>query len=216
MTPIPLRKEINMKAVVNRYYQNDSIEAGLSTNNGIIVGPTGSGKSVVCAGLVNELRTGSLILQPSKEILESNFGKAAGYGLKASIYSASIGQKNVSDITYATIGSIINCLHLFADFENLIIDECHLVNAKGGMYEKLIKQVGFKKLIGLTATPYRLQSNSYGSHMKLLHRTRPKIFKEISYVINPRELVNQGYLKEPEFVSIDANCSMLKPNTPGS
>ena len=200
----------------NRYYQDDAIEAGLATDNGILVLPTGAGKSLVCAGLVNNRRVGSLVLQPSKEILESNFEKARAYGLKASIYSASVGQKDISDITYATIGSIIKKLDLFADFENLLIDECHLVNAKGGMYEKLISTIPFSKLIGMSATPYRLQTNSYGSHMKILNRTRPKIFRDISYVINPRELVTEGYLLEPEFINVDADHSMLRPNTTGA
>lgn len=200
----------------NRYYQDDAITAGLATDNGILVLPTGAGKSLVCAGLANGAKGDTLVLQPSKEILESNYAKAEAYGFDAAIYSASVGIKEVASTTYATIGSIINCLDKFSSVENIIIDECHLVNAKGGQYEKLIKALKPKNLWGMTATPYRLHSTSMGSNMRLINRTRPKIFKDIAYYINPSELLENNYLVLPEFIVSDVDKSMLKPNTTGA
>ena len=97
-----------------RPYQQEAVNTGVSyltssTNkNAILILPTGSGKSVVIANLVAPLEGKTIILQPSKEILEQNFAKYSSYGYQASIYSASAGQKKVNKVTFCTIGSIIN------------------------------------------------------------------------------------------------------------
>lgn len=199
-----------------RDYQKSAISSAMKAKNGVCVLPTGSGKSVICAGIVESSEGGVLVLQPSLEILESNIAKADLLGINAEVYSASAGKKAVGKVTYATIGSIIKKLDLFSHVESVIIDECHLVNAKGGMYEKLIRAMQPKRLIGLTATPYRLSSNSYGASMKIITRTRPKLFDNILHVTNPSELVRNGFLMEPEYISINHDESMLMANTTGA
>ena len=201
-----------------RQYQIEAVNAGLSSRNGVLVLPTGSGKSLICAGLVSELGCddGILVLQPSLEILKTNLAKAKLFGIDVNVYSASAGKKSVGKVTYATIGSIINKLDQFSHCRTILIDECHLVNAKGGMYDKLIKTMRPDRLLGMTATPYRLASNSYGSFMRILTRTRPKLFNDILHITNPRELVDQGYLLEPKYEIVDIKESMLKPNSTGA
>lgn len=202
--------------IIYREYQSAAISAAIKAKNGVCVLPTGSGKSVICAGIVDSSDGGVLVLQPSLEILESNLAKAELLGIDAEVYSASAGKKTVGKVTYATIGSIIKKLDLFSHVESVIIDECHLVNAKGGMYEQLISTMQPKRLIGLTATPYRLSSNSFGASMKIITRTRPKLFDNILHVTNPSELVNEGFLMDPECVTIAHDESMLRPNTTGA
>ena len=148
--------------------------------NAIMVLPTGSGKSLVIADIANRLQGHTLVFQPSKEILEQNYKKLCSYGvLDCSVYSASFNSKNISRITFATIGSVIRHTDDFQHFNNVIIDECHFVNAKGGMYEEFIHATGCK-VLGLTATPYRLSSSSFGAMLKFLTRTRPLIFSRLS------------------------------------
>ena len=64
-------------------------------------------------------------------------------------------------------------------FRSILIDECHFVNAKGGMYRDFLNNLENARVLGLTATPYRLASNSFGSELRFLTRTRPRIFKEV-------------------------------------
>ena len=170
-----------------RPYQQKSVDLGVeylhgkSRNNAILILPTGSGKSIVIANLVAPLEYNTLVLQPSKEILEQNFAKYVSYGYNATVYSASVGQKKISKVTFATIGSIINKKHLFQDLKYILIDECHLVNAKGGMYEEFINYFQGCKVLGLTATPYRLANNSFGAELRFITRTRPNIFKDVFF-----------------------------------
>jgi len=48
---------------------------------------------------------------------------------------------------------VIKASERFGGFRKLLIDECHLVNSKGGMYQKFITELEDIQVIGLTATP---------------------------------------------------------------
>ena len=187
--------------------------------NGIIVLPTGSGKSLVIADIANRLEGHTLVFQPSKEILQQNFAKMCSYGvLDISIYSASFNQKKISRITFATIGSVIRHTDQFHHFNNVIIDECHLVNAKGGMYEEFIHATKCK-VLGLTATPYRLSTSSWGSMLKFITRTKPRIFSKVIYQVQIQTLLNMGYLADLDYFYTPAPLydeRNLKDNSTGA
>lgn len=147
-----------------RPYQKKASDAAVAffnskdNNNAIIVVPTGGGKSIILADIARQLDGNVLVLQPSKEILEQNFSKLKSYGVDdCSIYSASCKSKEISRITFATIGSIINHKKEFNKFRAIIVDECDVINASGGMYKDFLTHVK-RKVLGLTATPYRLYS----------------------------------------------------------
>ena len=173
-----------------RFFKDDK-----KKTNGIMVLPTGSGKSLVIADIASRLDGHVLVFQPSKEILEQNYKKLCSYGvLDCSIYSASFGRKEISRITFATIGSVINHPELFQHFKNIIIDECHLVNPREGMYKSFISMLTCK-VLGLTATPYRLSSIlEFGSMLKFITRTRPRVFSEVLYNVQISTLLDMGYL----------------------
>jgi len=170
----------------------------------LLVLPTGSGKSLVIANLIRHLPWKTIVLQPSKEILEQNYEKFMSYTDEKDvwIYSASCWKKDIKFITFAMIGSIIKKKELFSDFKNIIIDEAHLVSAKGWMYEELISHLSWCNIVWLTATPYRLASNSYGAVLRLLTRSRPKIFHEILYISQVKELKDEWYLSDMEYYEI--------------
>lgn len=207
-----------------REYQVDAIAAGVDfftdqkkKYNGLEILPTGSGKSVVIAGIAKDLPGKSVILQPSKEILEQNFQKFISYGFRAGIYSASAGLRHIDDVTFATIGSIVKKPHLFANFKNIIVDECHLVNPEEGMYHSFIKSLHGAKVLGLTATPYRLASNSEGSELRFLTRQTPRMFNKILYYVQNDVLFNAGHLAPLKYFPIQVvDRTRLTLNSTGS
>lgn len=130
-----------------------------NNRNGILVLPTGSGKSLVVADIAHKLNSNVLVLQPSKEIVEQNYAKLKSYGEdECSIYSAACKSKEISRITFGTIGSIMSHIDDFDHFRYIIVDECHTVNPMAGQYKTFFDKVR-RKILGLTATPYRLTSS---------------------------------------------------------
>lgn len=210
-----------------RDYQQKASDAAVSffnnkakKTNAIMVLPTGSGKSLIIADIAARLDGHTLVFQPSKEILEQNFKKLCSYGiLDCSIYSASFNSKEISQITFATIGSVKNHPELFTHFKNIIVDECHLVNPKEGMYKKFFEVVNCK-ILGLTATPYRLSSSQkFGAMLKFITRTRPAIFKEVIYHVQVSTLLDMGYLSKLNYYPMNPtgwNELNLKVNTTGA
>lgn len=162
--------------------------------NGLIVIPTGAGKSLVIAGIATRLNEPVLVFQPSKEILQQNAEKLKGYGYYPGVWSASMGRKRLGLITLATIGSVMNHIDQFKAFKYVLIDEAHLVNAKGGMYRDFLEVLSHARVCGLTATPYRLASDSNGSQLRFLTRTRPRIFDDVVYYLNLAPLFKAGFL----------------------
>jgi DNA repair protein RadD len=206
-----------------RPYQAEAIAKAVDFFNSvkkshaIEVLPTGSGKSIVIANIAKELEGKTVVFQPSKEILEQNYAKFTSYGYRASIYSASAGQKRIDKVTFATIGSVAKKHHLFREFKNIIIDECHLTNAKGGMYHDFIHAIEDCKVLGLTATPYRLSASLEGAMLKFLTRTKPRIFSDVLYVVQNDVLFNNGFLAPLKYFSFDViDRSMLQVNSSGT
>lgn len=210
-----------------REYQRQASDAAVrffndksKKNNAIIVLPTGSGKSLVIADIASKLSGYTLIFQPSKEILWQNFNKLCSYGvLDCGIYSASFNRRNVARITFATIGSVKSNPDIFKGFSNIIVDECHYVNAKEGMYKDFFSAVK-SKVLGLTATPYRLSSSrNFGSMLKFITRTRPCVFSEVLYHVQVGTLLDMGFLSKLNYYSLDPvgyNERRLQVNSTGA
>ena len=203
-----------------RDYQQKASDAAVSffnnkakKTNAIMVLPTGSGKSLIIADIAARLDGHTLVFQPSKEILEQNFKKLCSYGiLDCSIYSASFNSKEISRITFATIGSVKNHPELFTHFKNIIVDECHLVNPKEGMYKDFFEAVKCK-VLGLTATPYRLSSSrDFGSMLKFITRTKPHVFSEVIYHVQVSTLLDMGYLAKLNYYPMDKELKKYNGN----
>lgn len=212
-----------MKYVLRDYqkYASQAAVKAFKSNkksNGILILPTGSGKSLVIADIASKLKDPLLVFQPSKEILEQNFAKLQSYGtFDCGCYSASVGSKNIRRITFATIGSVMNHKDDFAAFRNILIDECHLVNSKGGQYKEFIESED-RRVVGLTATPYRLsQTADGGSMLKFLTRTRPRIFSKVLYHCQISELLSKGYLAELKYFDLTSiNLDNVRSNSTGA
>lgn len=166
--------------------------------NPCVVMPTGSGKSHIVAALCKDAlqqwpETRILMLTHVKELIEQNAEKMHQHWPDAplGIYSASIGIKQMDCITFAGIQSIRNKADEIGHVDLCIIDECHLVSHKDeGGYRKLLAALlainPHLRVIGLTATPYRL---GHG-----LITDKPALFDALLEPVGIEELVHKGYL----------------------
>lgn len=219
-----------------RYYQKQASDAAVAffldkkkDYNTLIVIPTGGGKSLILADIAYRLNDDVLVFCPSREITLQNYAKMKSYNVECSMYSASVGEKKISRITFATIGSVKNSPELFMHFKYIIIDEAHYVNSKKGMYKDFLKKLRCK-VLGLSATPYRLEVDvnmdwktrtfkSATPYLQMLTDYKRPIFKEIIYSIDVSALLDKGYLSELEYYYVppkgwDERC--LFKNTTGT
>ena len=120
-----------------RDYQQSASDAAISffqsptDRNGLLIIPTGGGKSIVIADIAFRLKSPLLVLQPSREILSQNFAKLKSYGVNdCSIYSASFNSKKISKITFATIGSIMGHIEDFDHFQYILLLGFHHHSSK--------------------------------------------------------------------------------------
>lgn len=193
----------------------------------LIVLPTAWGKSILTAYVALNCRDRLLVLQPSKELLEQNIRKyyalCDGLTVNAGIYSASFKRKEIAQITYATIGSIKHLGAQFREmgFTKLLIDEAHLYPREAdSMLGKFLRDSGITHVLGITATPVKLQQNydqNGGTFSKLVMLTsrskKGNFFKEIIHVGQVQEMVEMGYWSRLTYEVSDFDGSQLVYNT---
>lgn len=225
-----------------RPYQKKAVEVSIDfLRNGkkddrpIVIAPTAAGKSIYIAHIANELKENVIVLQPSLELLEQNYEKYLMYGGEASVYSASYGEKEVGSVTFATIGSVWGKWEEFQHVKHIIIDECHLVPPgadkfdrkgnlvkNGSMYMAFLNKMPQAKVIGLTATAFRLKKyrNPWTkmpyAQINLLTRERPKFFNRFLFVTQIQELYDGGFLCPIKYVPLTWDSGKLVVNTNGS
>lgn len=193
----------------------------------LIVLPTAWGKSILTAFVAKECRDKIIVLQPSKELLEQNYIKYStlcnSFGLNAGIYSASFGRKEIMPITYATIGSIKSLGKEFKrlGFTKMLIDEAHLYpRESNSMLGNFLKDSGITHVLGITATPVKLQTNrdiNGDTFSKLVMLTskskRGNFFKEIIHVGQVQEMINLKYWSPLQYSVTAFDGSELVFNT---
>jgi DNA repair protein RadD len=109
------------------------------------------------------------------------------------IWSAQLKRKDKGKrILVAGIASIYKKACDFEPFDVAIIDECHLIGrGDSTMYQRFLRDAWLvnpkMKLVGLSATPYRLDSG-------YLHEGSDALFDGISYEIGVKYLIDNGYL----------------------
>ncbi|EHH2554283.1 TPA: DEAD/DEAH box helicase family protein [Vibrio parahaemolyticus] len=215
-----------------RPYQADSVKAVIHyfrkhSTPAVIVLPTGAGKSLVIAELARLAKGRVLVLAHVKELVEQNHAKYEGYGLKGAIFSAGLGRKETDQqVVFASVQSVVRNLDSFKNqFSLLVIDECHRVpDDKNSSYQKVITHLrelnpGIK-VLGLTATPYRLGMGwIYQYHTRGQVRTEEsRFFRDCIFELPIRYLLDENFLTPARMMDapvLSYDFSQLKPANTG-
>ena len=216
-----------------RENQVEAVEKAISffqqkkkTNPSLMVLPTAWGKSILIGWVAYKLKEKVLVIQPSKELLEQNFNKYFDLCQsmeKAAVYSASFNSKEIGHITFATIGSIKNKASEFKEMgvTRVLIDEAHMYPREdSGMLRTFIKQLKPKHVLGVTATPFKLQTNTdingnpFSKLVCLTNRSKKgTFFKEIIHVSQIQEMVQMKFWSPLKYVEEQIDDSFLEYNS---
>ena len=215
-----------------RPYQADSVKAVLHyfrqhSTPAVIVLPTGAGKSLVIADLARLAKGRVLVLAHVKELVEQNHAKYEGYGQQGGIFSAGLGRKETEQqVVFASVQSVVRNLDEFKNqFSLLVIDECHRVpDDQGSSYQKVISHLrelnpGIK-VLGLTATPYRLGMGwIYQYHTRGQVRSEDaRFFRDCIFELPIRYLLDEGFLTPAKILDtpvLSYDFSQLTPSHTG-
>ena len=187
------------RSAVDAVYDYWSREAG----SPLVVLPTGGGKSLVAATLIKELIENYpdmriLCVTHVRELIASNYKELIGIWpfAPAGIFSAGLGRRDArAQIVFGGVQTIAGKTDLIGHIDLVMVDEAHLMPRKSEtQYGKLLD--GLRainpdlKLMGLTATPYRLGEG-------LLHEGEGALFDAIAYDKPVGEMIDEGYLCRP-------------------
>lgn len=202
---------------IPRDYQTAAEEAGLDAlaegRDSLIVIPTGGGKSGVIGRitrrLIDEFDGLRIVnLAHVAELVDQAFRELIGMWdwAPAGVYQAQLGRRELhSRILFAGIQSIHRKVAQLGQVDVLMIDEAHTIprssDSMYGAFIKALRQANPNmRLLGLTATPYRLDSGRLDeTSTKINPRTGvpediPPIFEDVAYEVSVRHLIDEGWL----------------------
>ncbi len=194
-----------------RPYQQEAVSATLAyfrqhQHPALIVLPTGAGKSLVIAELARLARGRVLVLAHVKELVEQNHAKYCAWGLDADIFAAGLNQRrSEGKVVFGSVQSVARNLPAFTQFSLLIIDECHRISDDDeSQYQQIITHLRAQnpalRLLGLTATPYRLGKGwIYQYHYHGMIRGNEQcLFRDCIYELPLRYMIKHGFLVPPQ------------------
>lgn len=179
-----------MSAPVLRRYQEEAIEAArVQIREGrksvLLVSFVGSGKTVMGADIIRSavIRNARvLFLAHRKELIDQTSAKLESFGVPHGIIMGAKRMALQQPVQVASVQSIINRIGVMPKFTLIMVDEAHHVT-EGNTYAKLLKAWPEARIIGLTATPWRLDGAGLGD-----------VFDGYVVVRTPKQLRDEGYL----------------------
>ena len=168
--------------------------------------PTGTGKTRLFVSIVKDLHNWGkdnkqavkiLLLAHRLELIDqisSNLGEK--YGLAHGVIMASNMERKELPIQVGSVSTLNRRLQNWSDkeFDIIIVDEAHHIKADS--YRKIIEEFPMAKVLGVTATPYRLNGAGFKEE-----------FDDLILSDSVSKFIKNKYLSEYEYYSIKANST---------
>lgn len=178
-----------------RPYQRDALKAiqteWESRKSTLLVLPTGTGKTIVFAALIDKLvraqQARVLVLAHRGELLEQAADKIHRVtGLNCAIEKAE--ESAIGSWERITVGSVQTLMresrlerHRRDHYTHIIVDEAH--HALADSYQRILQYFDDAKVLGVTATPDRGDQRNLGTY-----------FESLAYQYHIPEAIRDGYL----------------------
>lgn len=179
-----------------RAYQSalvDRVRASYQSGRGapILQLPTGAGKTVIAAyimGAAGERGTTTVFLVHRVELIRQTSATLTEAGIPHGIIHPQFPQTH-QRLQVASVQTLVRRLRRFPSFDFIVIDEAH--HSPAGTWRKIIEHYGDAHLLGLTATPARLDGKGLGIE-------HGGFYDDLICGPSMRELIDGGYLAKPK------------------
>jgi DNA repair protein RadD len=196
----------------DRKYQHDCINELYNSfyqkAKSLVVLPTSAGKTHIfcelikkCVSVKSDIKI--LVLMNKVSLVAQNRKEAELRGIKScSYYCSSLGERKISQVTFATIQSISSSIKQFGNenhyskttknlnlmFHLILIDETHNITETFENFYDYCLEINPKlKLAGFTATPFRKEGFIYG---------KDKFYEDVTYSLPLNSLIESGYITD--------------------
>jgi DNA repair protein RadD len=193
------------------YFQREAVEASIKhlveekKRNGVIVQPTGSGKTYTLAGQVKvfagDYQGRVLMVSHTKNIVDQDHKTAKKLWKEGShlfgVNSAGLGRRDFNkQVLFTGIQSVYKDAKKIGKVNFLIPDECHAINMVDSvMYKQFIEDLydinPDMRVGGLTAHDFRMTMG------KIWGPSKDLLFDDLIYKANVKELIAQKYISKP-------------------
>jgi superfamily II DNA or RNA helicase len=173
-----------------RNYQNDAVANLRSSIGGgnrqvLLQAATGAGKTIIASRIIElALSKGKrvLFIAHRKEIINQSSSKLDDFEIEHGVIMANNPRTNDHAVQVASIQTLTRRDKPNADL--VIIDECHL--SCSASYKAIVEHYANSTIVGLTATPIRLDGKGLG-----------EIYRDIIQVVPMSQLISEGHLVKP-------------------
>jgi len=169
-----------------RPYQQDAVRNWLANaGRGVVVLPTGSGKTIVALMALEQIPVRTLVIVPTIELLRQwHDGIIQHLGLPPDIVGVvGGGERRLAPVTVMTYDSAAMPQRALADYGLLVVDEVHHLPAP--TYRRIVAKTAAPWRLGLSATPERAD----GSHEDLANLIGPEVYRR-----QPAQLSEEGHI----------------------
>ena len=170
--------------------------------------PTGTGKTRLFASILKDIFMNSmyygnvkrvLVMAHRTELVNQIRCELSRYDLEHGIIQSGTEEKKEYLIQVASVQTLSRRIHEWYHmaFDFIVVDEAHHITALS--YQKIIEAFPNAKLLGVTATPYRLDGEGFHGYIEKL-------------IVSPgvKEFIDRGYLSNYEYYSVPGSNHILQ------
>lgn len=191
-----------------RAYQTEAVEAAreelrAGKRRVLVVCPTGGGKTVIASDIIRravERQSRVLFLAHRRELIQQTCDKLQRFGVRHGVIMAGEKRALHHPVQVASIQTLAHRRAELRHVDLVFFDEAH--HAAAGSYQDVLEWYPGARVVGLTATPWRLDGRGLGD-----------VFDGHVVVRTPRQLRDEGHLVAVggwEYEAIDTSQARVK------
>lgn len=182
---LPPCPDLKCRSVSMRAYQKRALDSwNKAGRRGVIVLPTGAGKTVIGMKAMELVNQPAIVIVPTLDLLEQWRRRVQEeLGIEVGVYGG--GENAIKAVTICTYDSaFIRAAELGNRFSLMIFDEVHHLPAES-----------FRQIAEMFTTPYRMGLTATYEREDMLHLELPRLIGGIVYRLKPEDLAGR-YLSD--------------------